>query len=99
MRYRSNKIGASYTVPSWLPEALGGALAALAAQRGMAVGALVQEILHWGLAKERLQEESFSYFASAFADLKAADRRGLPKRALRFGPDVSIAAQLCAIVQ
>src|SRR5437879_4707862 len=99
MRYRSNKVGASYAVPSWLPEALGDDLQTLAAQRGTALDALVQEILQWGLADERTQEDAFSHIVPAFSDLTAADRRRLIQNAMRYGPDDPDAALLCAIVR
>src|SRR5262245_13653152 len=99
MPYRSNKTGASYAVPSWLPAALGDDLQTLAAPRAMTVGAVVQEILHLGLAKERLQEQRFGHIAPASSQLTPLARQLSIQHAMRFGPDEPIAALLCAIVR
>src|SRR5437660_6822717 len=56
MRSRSDKRGTSDTVPSWDSATLRDALQTLAAQRGITVVALVQEILHWIFKDEPRQE-------------------------------------------
>src|SRR5437764_13797612 len=99
MRYRSNKTGTSPVVPSWVPAALRDDLEAIAAQRVMAVDALVQEILHWGLAEERLQKEAFSHIAPGVSQLTPKARRQLLQNAMRYGPEDPDAALLHAIVQ
>src|SRR5262245_57857897 len=99
MRSRHNKRGASYAVLSWLPEALDGDLETLAAQRGITVFALVEEILRWGLAEERLQEEAFSHIAPAVSQLAPVDRRRLFAYVMRFDADDWEGVLLCAIVQ